>query len=140
MTHDNQKGLSALLIIIVVIIFCAVIGGAFLLLNEEKAKSRDAKRMSDMARIQAAFELNFADTSSYAAAAQIGCDKAGMLVSQCSLQAYIPTIGQMKDPGEYQYQVVSVPTNDGYGISFTLEKSYENFPAGRHLLTQDGIK
>ena len=140
MTHNNQKGVSALSIIIIVIIFGAVIGASFLLLNEEKAKSRDAKRMADMARVQAAFELTFANTSSYVAAAQSGCDKAGMLVSQCSLQAYLPTIGQMKDPGKYQYQVVSVPTSEAYSIAFSLEKSYDNFTAGRHTLTQDGIK
>jgi hypothetical protein len=63
-----------------------------------------------------------------------------MLVSQCNLEKYISTISQMKDPGKYQYQVVSVPTAEAYGVSFFLEKSYENFAAGKHTLSQDGIE
>ncbi len=140
MKITNQRGISAVSVIIIIIVFGLVIGVSFLLLNEEKAKSRDAKRMADMARIQAAFELTFAETSSYAMAAQSGCDRTGMAVSQCNLGQYIPTIGQMKDPGKYQYQVTGVPGAESYAITFTLEKSYDNFAAGRHVLSQDGIK
>ncbi|MFA5052310.1 MAG: hypothetical protein WC544_04625 [Patescibacteria group bacterium] len=137
---NNQKGVSAVTIIVVVIIFCAVIGGAFLLLNDEKAKTRDAKRMSDMARLQAAFELLYNNSSSYAPAAQSGCDKVGMLASQCDLQTYIPTISQIKDPGKYQYQITGVPDDSSYAVTFHLEKSYDNFSAGKHVLSEDGIK
>lgn len=140
MSKTSQKGISMVAVLVIVILFGAVIGGAFLLLNEEKAKTRDAKRMSDVARLQAAFELLYSASSSYAPAAQSGCDQVGMPVSQCNLKAYIPTIGQFKDPGKYQYIVATTPSDEGYAVSFTLEKSYDNFSAGQHQLTQDGIK
>ncbi len=136
----SQKGLSILSIIIIVVVFGATVGGAFVLINNEKAHTRDAVRLSDMTRVQAAFEFLYNQQASYALAAENGCNQAGMLVSQCSLGEYYSTINQLEDPGKYQYKVSTVPTENEYGITFTLEKDYQNLTAGEHLLTQDGIQ
>ncbi len=138
--RHNQSGISILAILLIVVGVAVVIGGGFLLLNQERAHVRDAKRVSDMTRIQAAFELMFNEQASYAGAALNGCSEAGALVSSCNLGSYVPTIKQMTDPGKYSYVVSAVPTAETYEVTFTLEKSYESFAAGRHTVSPSGIK
>jgi len=127
-------------VLIFVAVFGILIGGGFLLLNEERAKIRDAKRLADIVRIQAAFEFLYNDTASYALAAQSGCSRENSLVSQCNLKRYLPSISQFGDPGENNYVVSQVPTGDSYEITFYLEKSYYNLRAGKHTLSPQGIK
>ncbi|MDD5040085.1 MAG: hypothetical protein PHY34_02960 [Patescibacteria group bacterium] len=136
----SQKGISLPAIIIIAGVFCIVIGGAFFLINNERAKARDAMRLSDMARVQAAFELLFSDTASYEGAAESGCNTKGMVVSQCNLGTYISSIAEIKDPGKYRYTVSEVPAADKYGVTFQLEKEYQDLSAGKHVLSPSGIR
>lgn len=140
MFKNNQKGVGLVTILIFVIVFGLLIGGGFLLLNEERAKTRDAKRLADMARIQAAFEFLYNDTASYTLAAQGGCSQKNSLVSQCNIKLYLTSISQFHDPGKYQYSVSQVPSEESYEITFYLEKSYYDLKAGRHILSPAGIK
>ena len=139
MNYHHQKGIALVKLLIVIVIFGAVIGVMFLLLNNEKAKTRDAKRLSDISRLQAAFELLYNDTASYEQAAQSGCNQINVLVSQCNLTNYIPSINQFKDPSQHQYVVSKVPSEDGYEITFYLEKDYYGLKAGKHTLSPLGI-
>jgi len=136
----NQKGISLINILIIVIVVGAILGGFFVLLNNERSKTRDAKRMADMARIQAAFEFLYNETASYELAAVGGCEAEGNLVSQCNLSKYLPSIATMADPGEFRYVVSTVPGAEEYAITFTLENSFDNFAAGQHVLSQAGIR
>jgi hypothetical protein len=136
----NQKGLSLVRLLIIIAVFCLVIGGGFLLLNSEKAKTRDAKRLSDITRLQAAFHLLYNETASYEQASQGGCDQAGVAVSSCNLSKYIPGIAQLADPGRYSYRVTQVPSAEGFEVTFNLEKSYGTLAAGKHILNPTGIK
>jgi len=140
MFKNNQKGVSLVTILIFVIVFGLLIGGGFLLLNEERAKTRDAKRLADMARIQAAFEFLYNDTASYTLAAQGGCGQKNSLVSQCNLKQYLSSITQFRDPGKYEYSVNQVPSEESYEITFYLEKSYNDLKAGKHTLSPAGIR
>ncbi len=140
MVKSHQQGSVLVRIVIIVIVFCLLVGGGFFLINNEKAKTRDARRLSDMARIQAAFEFLFNDTASYEGAANHGCDTKGSLVSQCNLKTYLPSIASFKDPGKYRYSISTVPSDESYAVSFTLEKSYGTLRAGAHFLTPQGIK
>jgi len=140
MIKNYQQGSALVRIVIIVIIFCLLVGGGFFLINSEKAKTRDARRLSDMARIQAAFEFLFNDTASYAGAAKDGCDAKGDLASQCNLKTYLSSIASFKDPGKYRYSMSTVPSDEAYAVSFTLEKSYGTLNAGTHVLTPQGIK
>ncbi|MFA5135073.1 MAG: hypothetical protein WC505_04815 [Patescibacteria group bacterium] len=139
MLQKNRAGVSILIILIFVVIFGLLIGGGFLLINSEKAKTRDAKRLSDMTRIQAAFEFLYNDTASYEGAALGGCGQPGMLVSQCNLTQYLPTLAEFIDPGTYSYTVQKAPDSEGYAVSFMLEKNYGSLRAGPHTLSPEGI-
>jgi hypothetical protein len=140
MFENNQKGVSLVTILVFVIVFGLLIGGGFLLLNEERAKTRDAKRLADMARIQAGFEFLYNDTASYTLAAQNGCSQKNSLVSQCNLKQYLSSIVQFRDPGKYEYSVSQVPSEESYEITFYLEKSYNDLKAGKHTLSPAGIR
>lgn len=140
MVKSHQQGTALVQIIIIVIVLCLLVGGGFFLINEEKAKTRDARRLSDIVRIQAAFEFLYNDTASYEGAANDGCDTSGVLVSQCNLKTYLPAIGSFKDPGKYRYSISTVPSDESYAVTFTLEKSYGTLGAGTHVLTTQGIK
>lgn len=136
----NQKGVKLLSVLILIFAFGVVIAGGFLLLNSERSKTRDAKRLSDITRVQAAFEFLYNDVASYEFAAQDGCSQTGMLVSQCNLSNYLPLIIEMKDPGKNSYLVSKVPSIDEYEVVFQLENSYGSLTAGQHTLSQNGIQ
>lgn len=136
----NQKGLKLLSVLILIFAFGALIAGGFLLLNNERSKTRDAKRLSDITRVQAAFEFLYNDVASYEFAAQDGCSQTGMLVSQCNLSKYLPLIIEMKDPGKNSYIVSKVPSIDEFEVVFQLENSYGSLIAGQHILSQNGIQ
>lgn len=136
----NQKGASLIKILIIVIIVGAILGGFFLLLNNERSKTRDAKRMADIVRIQAAFEFLYNDTASYEFAAIGGCDTVGSFVKQCNLSKYISTISTFQDPGEFSYLISVRPTDDDYAVTFTLENSYDSLQSGQHVLSSAGIR
>lgn len=126
-------------LIIWVMVVSVVIGGFFYLLNIERAKTRDAKRVSDMTRVQAAFEFLYATKASFRSASEGGCSTAGALVSTCNLGAYLPDIASMRDPGSFTYVVSRVPDDEGYEVTFQLEHSYGAFASGAHVLSPDGI-
>lgn len=105
----------------------------------EIAQARDADRFSDMRYIAAGMAELYGKTHSYEDAAQ-GCSKVGDLVSQCSLKSYLDKIDTITDPGSGQYLVTKVPDDAGYEMSFTLERGYGEYKAGKHTLTQDGIQ
>ena len=136
----NQKGLTVVQLLIGILIFGIIIGGGFVLINQEKAKTRDAKRISDITRLQAAFEFLFNETNSYEGAAENGCSKLNDSASLCNLQKYLPSISDFRDPSGGNYTIITVPTEDNYEITFHLERSYGEFRAGKHTLSPSGIK
>lgn len=138
-TIHSSKGFTIIQLIIWAVVISVVVGGFFYLLNSERSKTRDAKRMSDMTRVQAAFELLYSTTASYSAAAE-GCNTEGAIVSMCGLSGQLPDITIIRDPGKYQYAVTKVPDDEGYTITFQLERSYGNLQAGAHTVTQSGIR
>ena len=140
MREARQRGSTLVTVIIIVIAFGIVVGGCFYLIGEERAKTRDAKRLSDITRIQAAFEMLYNDTASYELATDGGCGQSGVSVSTCNLSAYLPTIAAFKDPGSSQYLIMEVPSEMSFGVSFQLEKDYGTLLAGKHTLTPAGIK
>ncbi|MFC1687581.1 hypothetical protein ACFL0L_03305 [Patescibacteria group bacterium] len=136
---NSSKGFTIIQLIIWAVVVSVVVGGFFYLLNSERSKTRDAKRMSDMTRVQAAFELLYSTTASYSAAAE-GCYEEETLVSTCALSTQLPDISIIRDPGNFLYTVTKVPDDEGYEVTFELERSYGNLQAGVHTVTQSGIR
>lgn len=110
-----------------------------LLTNNERAKTRDALRLADLSRTQYAFEVMFFEKNSYKEAAS-GCPKINDLVSQCALSQYLPNIAKISDPGKYQYKITKVPDDENFEVTFYLEKGHGDLRAGKHTLSNQGIK
>lgn len=139
MTMKDQRGIglvSTILVLTFAAMFLAAVG---LVLSQERARVRDAKRIVDMTKVQYAFETLYREKASFADAA-VGCGKTKMLVSTCALSTYFPGISAIKDPGKYSYQIVHVPDDQEYAVSFTLDRGYETLVKGIHVLSKDGIR
>lgn len=129
------------LLTLVLVVGVIVVSGAVsaLMILQQQAQTRDAIRIADMARLEAAFALLSFETSSYAQAAQ-GCAQAGSLVSTCSLARYLPTVGNIKDPGKHTYVISTVPDDSTFGVTFTLERGIAEYAKGSHTLSPQGIR
>lgn len=125
------------------LIIGSLVGGLLLvgtlLLNNERARTRDAKRIADMTRLASGFTLLYAEKASYLDAA-VGCSKVRQLASTCALTEVLPGLNTVADPGRFSYTVSRVPDREDFGIAFTLERSYGALKAGRHTLSKNGIQ
>ncbi len=120
--------------------FVVIVGSvATLVVMRQQALARDAVRIADMARLEAAFATLSFETSSYASAAA-GCGQAGSLAHTCALAKYLPSIASLKDPGEGQYVVAKVPDDSTFAVTFTLERGFGSYAPGAHTLSPEGIR
>lgn len=135
----NQKGIGLVSTLFLFTLLAAFLAAVGLVLSQERARVRDAHRITDMVRVQFAFATLYQQKASYKDAAA-GCSTVGSAVSTCTLAQYLPTIASLKDPGSFKYAVSSVPDDTNFGVSFTLERGYENLAKGKHVVTKDGIR
>lgn len=135
----RPRGVAPVPLILGITVLALLAIGNLLFVLRQQAATRDAIRIADMARLEAAFALLSFETSSYAEAAK-GCGRTGVDVSSCSLGRYLPTITALKDPGRNRYVVRQVPTDESFSVGFTLERGFGEFGTGPHALTPDGIK
>lgn len=135
----HPKGFS--IVQLVLLLTAVVVAATFniIFVMREQAAVRDAIRIADMARLEAAFAMLSFETASYAEAAK-GCPNVGDLVSTCTLGKYLPTITSLKDPGRHRYTISEVPTDSRFRVQFTLERGVGTYKKGVHALTQDGIQ
>lgn len=136
---EHPAGISILSLVLAAG-FVVVVGAvATLFVLQQQALARDAVRIADMARLEAAFATLSFETSSYAAAAA-GCGQAGSLAHACSLAKYLPSIAGLKDPGSGQYLVTKVPDDSTFAVTFTLERGFGAYAKGAHTLSPEGIR
>lgn len=103
-------------------------------LNSARAKSRDTKRLADVRQIASALELYRNDYKSYPAALKTLEPVYIGIVPQ----APAPADGTCSEQ-ENQYQY-AVKAQAGFELSFCLGEQAGGYAAGKHVLTQEGIK
>ncbi len=135
----NRRGFSLTEILVTGALFGLLIVITTLLLSMERARTRDAERLTDMTRLSSGFALLYAEKASYADAA-VGCPKVGGNASACTLTDVLPGLDGLKDPGRFGYTVSQVPDRDNFGIRFRLERRHGDLAAGAHTLTKNGIR
>lgn len=121
----SKKGFSLVELLVVIAIIALLTGIITVNLTQSKAKSRDAKRVSDIAQIQLALELFFDRCNQYPAPPTNWNPTSGVTVSGCSadLSMFLgvfptdPTSSQ-----SYQYAVNTSPATD-YVLRATLESN-----------------
>jgi len=136
----SPRGLSMVNVVLISLVFLAVIFFGLRVIGSERAKARDAQRVADMARLQVAFLLLYNRTSSYAGAAENGCNQVHAPARTCNLKEEFSSIATLRDPRGGDYLVTKVPDASGYEVSFSLEQGATGLAAGKHILTPAGIQ
>ena len=118
-------------------------------LGNARAKSRDAKRISDIKQIQTALELYFMDQNSYPAVSnpvvlgknnfQVLCDSGFQTTTEsCGTITYMGQVPSNPEPGGQDYLYNFMNESD-YTITFAIEESTGGFKEGKLKATNSGI-
>jgi prepilin-type N-terminal cleavage/methylation domain-containing protein len=127
--RKGQKGFTLIELLVVIAIIGVLAAVVLVSLNSARAKSRDARRLSDVRQIMTALEIYFNDIGSYPA----------------SIGAMVPTyIGTVPAPQPggtctgtvYTYTV----SGTAYTISFCLENTAGGFAPGARSATERGLQ
>ncbi len=147
----KEQGFSLIELLIIIIIIILLAGISIIALNGQRAKARDAKRISDIKQIQTVLEFYYSDEGEYPQSEQpliLGsvnavklCSKAeGGFVSkqtECSQETiYMSSVPQ--DPLTDK-QFTYTGTAEGYDIIFSTERETVYGPAGIYHAHSEGI-
>ncbi len=136
--NKTQQGFTLIELLVVIAIIGLLASVVLLSLNSARAKSRDAKRMSDVRQIASALELYYNDNNSYPTTSL------GQLVPSFigSLPTYpLPNDGSCATtPGAGAYASNYTGSAGGYSIWFCLGGTTGGYSAGTRTLTQAGIQ
>jgi prepilin-type N-terminal cleavage/methylation domain-containing protein len=144
-----KQGFTLIELLVVISIIALLSTLAVVSLNSTRAKSRDAKRITDIKQVQTALELYYAGSSNAypAATVTLGSTAAECLGSSgfasasatadCGATIYM---GQVpNDPGSNNYAYSSAGSTS-YAIAFTLEGATGTLASGAHTANEAGIQ
>lgn len=133
--------------LLVVIAIIGILAAVVLVsLNSARAKSRDARRLTDIRQVQTALELYFNDCGGYPAAVA----SAGNIASTSS--TYLNPVPTNPSPGGATYTYANTGTgvastscsghtvHPGYTLTFSLENPTGSFSTGAHTASPSGIQ
>lgn len=126
----KNKGFTLIELLVVIAIIGLLSTLAVVALNSARAKSRDAKRVSDVKQVQTALELYYNDNNAYPVAGTW----AAMDTALATQMATVPT-----NPSPNGTAYTYVGTASTYTITFTLEGVTGQLAAGPHSATEGGI-
>lgn len=131
-----QQGFTLIELLVVIAIIGLLASVVLLSLNSARAKSRDAKRLSDVRQLVSALELYFNDYNTYPTAG--GLDD--LVPSYIGL---VPTYPTPDDCGgsinTYNY-TASGSTTSTYTLTFCLGGNTGGYNAGTHTASEQGIQ
>ncbi len=159
--NKNQKGFTLIELLVVIAIIGLLASVVLLALNSARAKSRDAKRISDVQQMVSAFELFYNDASSYPTGTGYITSPGGAVLGSATMQAnsitLTPTyLGQtptapLPADGNCTAAASAVPgtaTNAytywsngvSYTLTFCLGGQTGGYTAGGHWASPQGIQ
>lgn len=127
-----KKAFTLIELLVVIAIIALLSTLSVVALNSARAKSRDARRLSDIKNTQTALEMYFDTAGEYPATLMAGNELSyGGLV----FLAKVPS-----DPlGSNQYNYVQTESGQSYTLDFTTETKSSNYEAGNYQATPNGI-
>ncbi len=149
----NQKGFTLIELLVVIAIIGLLSTLAVVALNNARAKSRDAKRVSDIKQLQTSLELFFADNNAYPVEATdvtLGvantrdafCSSLGF-TDDCSSGGTVYMGSVPQNPTPAATNLPHYTYNSAAGVNYTLEFGLENVTgglgAGLHTASEAGI-
>ena len=142
----NKKGFTLIELLVVIAIIGLLSTLAVVALNNARAKSRDAKRVSDMKQLQTALELCFNDASAYPIQTTAGVMTGTSMSCVASdstetfLTTYMPTLPTNPSPSGEDYTYQSADGED-YEVTFFLEGTVGDLTGDAyHTLTSSGMQ
>ena len=148
----KQRGFTLIELLVVIAIIGLLSTLAVVALNNARAKSRDAKRVSDIKQIQTALELYYNDLNGYPAtltACTTGLGTTGCKTLSTTAAGFgdTPTeptyMGQVPAnpaPNGAAYVYTQIGSGTGYTIVFTLEGKVAGLNSGAHTAKPTGIE
>lgn len=149
----NKKGFTLIELLVVIAIIGLLSTMAVVSLNSARAKSRDAKRVSDIKQISTLIEMAAANTSSggYAVLPD-GCDAIGEKTTACGVFEDVD-LAVITDPSAggagnacanasaafCDYAMTLAESNTDYEICFYLEDGAGSVQAGPNSISNGGI-
>lgn len=137
----RNAGFTLIELLVVIAIIGILAAVVLVSLNSARAKSRDARRVSDMHQIQTALELFFNDCAQYPpdGADNLATADACPTDAAVTVSDYLATIPTDPGPGvpAYAYQVSA--TGGNYNIQFTLEGPTGALQTGANCASPSGI-
>ncbi len=139
----QEKGFTLIELLIVVAIIGLLATISVLILNGARAKSRDAKRVSDVQVLRAGLEQHWLERASYPVSSPIslGVGNAIVLTSNgfeaaATGDVYLPSVPLGPKSGEtYQYE----GNASGYAIRFTTEGQTTYGGSGTYYAHSNGV-
>lgn len=127
-----KKAFTLIELLVVIAIIALLSTLSVVALNSARAKSRDARRLSDIKNTQTALEMYFDTAGEYPATLMAGNELSyGGLV----FLAKVPS-----DPiSSNQYVYAQTESGQSYTLDFTTETKSSNYEAGNYQATPNGI-
>ena len=135
----KQKGFTLVELLVVIAIIGLLSTLAVVSLNNARARSRDAKRVSDIKQVQTALEMYFNDWNAYPETGALNFASTtpnNILKSPDGTVTYMQQVPAAQAPGTYVY---TATTTTSYGIVYTLENATGGLTPGVHTATPGGI-
>jgi len=142
----SKKGFTLIELLVVIAIIGLLATLAVVALNNARAKSRDAKRVSDIKQVQTALELYYSDQGGYpwqtgtlGISGNFYClGTAGFAGTVACPGAYMGLVPSNPSPGGATYRYEG--WLDKYSISFSLESGTGGLGTGVHTADSSGIR
>lgn len=131
----RNAGFTLIELLVVIAIIGILAAVVLVSLNSARAKSRDARRVSDIHQMQTALELYYNDCGGYPAALDTAA--AGTCPGMPSFLATVPVAPT--PPAGNAYTYTQTGSGAGYTLVFTLEGQTGSLSAGAHTASASGI-
>jgi len=133
---NKQKGFTLVELLVVIAIIGLLATLSVIALNNARAKSRDAKRISDIKQIQTALELYFNDVNQYPTS--LG----STIATGTPTTTYMQVVPTPPTPPSTITQYTYLGTNTGtptYTIQYVLEGAMGSINAGTQTATNASL-
>ncbi len=144
---NNKKGFTLIELLVVIAIIGLLSTMSIIALNSARARSRDAKRISDIKQMQTALEMFYNDAGYYPATGEVDAGDSIATGSNVYMKI-VPTAptpidgtcSAAQNTYTYAYSGTSGAASGSYTLTYCLGAQTGGVPAGLNTATPSGIR